>query len=205
MLLAIPHIKIEDLEPIGLFATLPFLIACAGRCKVRSTMSRSLAAWSKTAGKPPVLAHWGKATVPTLSTYRIGKQAGFKFNEVAYTTVDASQLLNKEADLAIVPLTAVLGNFKSGETQADRRADLWQRMSELPDLKTVREQGIDFDVAIWTGLFAPKNTPDAVIAKLNVGIDDKGCCVRPEVQAFSDESGMLIYCLVAEGDEGADE
>lgn len=180
--------QIEDLKPIGLFATLPFLIAARGDAPFNDV--KSLAAWSKTAAKPPVLAHWGKATVPTLSTYRIGKQAGFKFNEVAYTTVDASQLLNKEADLAIVPLTAVLGNFKDGSLKPIV-ALTSGRMSQLPDLKTVKEQGMDFDVAIWTGLFAPKNTPDAVIAKLNAAMTK--AVASAEVQAFAKESGILIY------------
>jgi len=34
------------------------------------------------------------------------------------------------------------------------------RTSVLPDVPTAREQGIDFEVTAWQGLFLPKNTPD---------------------------------------------
>lgn len=181
---------IDDLEPIGMFATLPFLIAARGDAPFDDIAS--LAAWSKESGEQPVLAHWGKATVPTLSTYRIAEQAGFTFNEVAYSKVDSSQLLNNEADLAIVPITSVLGGIKDGSLKGIA-ALTSGRMTALPDLQTVREQGMDFDVAIWTGLFAPKGTPPEVIDALYAAM--KEAVASEEVQAFSAESGILVYAL----------
>lgn len=181
---------IDDLEPIGMFATLPFLIAARGDAPFDDIAS--LAAWSKESGEQPVLAHWGKATVPTLSTYRIAEQAGFTFNEVSYSKVDSSQLLNNEADLAIVPITSVLGGIKDGSLKGIA-ALTSGRMAALPDLQTVREQGMDFDVAIWTGLFAPKGTPPEIIDTLYAAM--KEAVASEEVQAFSAESGILVYAL----------
>lgn len=180
--------KIDDLEPIGMFATLPFLIAARGDAPFDDI--KSLAEWSKSSGKQPILAHWGKATVPTLSTYRIADQAGFTFNEVAYSKVDSSQLLNNEADLAIVPITSVIGGIKDGSLKGIA-ALTSGRMSALPDLQTVREQGMDFDVAIWTGMFAPKGTSQDVIDKLYAAM--KKAVESKEVQEFSAESGILVY------------
>ena len=182
--------SIDDLEPIGMFATLPFLIAARGDAPFNDI--KSLAEWSKSTGKQPILAHWGKATVPTLSTYRIAEKAGFTFNEVSYTKVDASQLLNGEADLAIVPVTSVIGGIKDGSLKGIV-ALTSGRMSALPDLQTVREQGMDFDVAIWTGLFAPKGTPREVIDKLYAAMSK--AVESKEVQDFSAESGILVYSL----------
>lgn len=182
--------SIDDLEPIGMFATLPFLIAARGDAPFDDIAS--LAAWSKESGKQPVLAHWGKATVPTLSTYRIAEQAGFTFNEVSYSKVDSSQLLNNEADLAIVPITSGLGGIKDGSLKGIA-ALTSGRMAALPDLQTVREQGMDFDVAIWTGLFAPKGTPPEAIDALYAAM--KEAVASEEVQAFSAESGILVYAL----------
>ncbi|MCW5710708.1 tripartite tricarboxylate transporter substrate binding protein [Shinella sp.] len=182
--------SIDDLEPIGMFATLPFLIAARGDAPFNDI--KSLAEWSKSTGKQPILAHWGKATVPTLSTYRIAEKAGFTFNEVSYTKVDASQLLNGEADVAIVPVTSVIGGIKDGSLKGIV-ALTSGRMSALPDLQTVREQGMDFDVAIWTGLFAPKGTPREVIDKLYSAMSK--AVESKEVQDFSVESGILVYSL----------
>ena len=42
------------------------------------------------------------------------------------------------------------------------------RLATLPDLPTSAEAGLpEFEAQGWNGLFAPKGTPPAVIAKLN--------------------------------------
>jgi tripartite-type tricarboxylate transporter receptor subunit TctC len=39
-------------------------------------------------------------------------------------------------------------------------------MQELPDVPTLKETGADVDGDLWTGVFAPKATPPAVVRKL---------------------------------------
>jgi tripartite-type tricarboxylate transporter receptor subunit TctC len=42
------------------------------------------------------------------------------------------------------------------------------RLATLPDLPTSAEAGLpDFEAQGWNGLFAPKGTPPAIVAKLN--------------------------------------
>jgi tripartite-type tricarboxylate transporter receptor subunit TctC len=42
------------------------------------------------------------------------------------------------------------------------------RLPQLPDMPTSKEQGlVDFQAVGWNALFAPKNTPSAVVEKLN--------------------------------------
>jgi tripartite-type tricarboxylate transporter receptor subunit TctC len=45
------------------------------------------------------------------------------------------------------------------------------RAKSLPDVPTFKEQGYDLEYYFWVGLFAPKGTPDAVIAKLREAIN----------------------------------
>jgi tripartite-type tricarboxylate transporter receptor subunit TctC len=40
------------------------------------------------------------------------------------------------------------------------------RSPAIPDIPTMKEVGYDFEVPFWTALYAPKNTPKAVIDKL---------------------------------------
>jgi tripartite-type tricarboxylate transporter receptor subunit TctC len=47
-----------------------------------------------------------------------------------------------------------------------------KRMPQYPDAPTVREQGYDLVFALWTGLYAPAGTPEAVLEKLD------GACAR---------------------------
>jgi tripartite-type tricarboxylate transporter receptor subunit TctC len=43
-----------------------------------------------------------------------------------------------------------------------------ERSPLLPDLASTEEQGLaDFEASIWYGLFLPKGTPDAIVARLN--------------------------------------
>ena len=41
-----------------------------------------------------------------------------------------------------------------------------QRIENLPDVPTLKEKGIDLSIGTWRGIFAPKDTPDDVCAKL---------------------------------------
>lgn len=41
-----------------------------------------------------------------------------------------------------------------------------KRVSALPDVPTLKEQGVDVAVTGWHGLFAPPNTPDAILDRL---------------------------------------
>lgn len=46
-----------------------------------------------------------------------------------------------------------------------------ERVSIRPDLPTVMEQGVpDFAVRSWTGLFAPKGTPEAIVTRLAAAV-----------------------------------
>ena len=44
------------------------------------------------------------------------------------------------------------------------------RIAVLPDLPTLKELGYDVEYAIWSGLFAPVNTPAAVMTALRDGV-----------------------------------
>jgi tripartite-type tricarboxylate transporter receptor subunit TctC len=45
-------------------------------------------------------------------------------------------------------------------------------MPEYPDAPTMREQGYDLQFPLWTGMFAPAGTPEAVLARID------GACER---------------------------
>src|ERR1700743_1098454 len=73
------------------------------------------------------------------------------------------------------------------------------RLSDFPDVPTMKESGADVDAIIWTGIFAPKATPPAIVKKLeaefmkiarlpdvgarlkNIGVE----CVAPSSDGFT--------------------
>jgi tripartite-type tricarboxylate transporter receptor subunit TctC len=41
-----------------------------------------------------------------------------------------------------------------------------KRMAEMPDVPTMKEAGADVEAVLWSGIFAPRETPPAIIRKL---------------------------------------
>jgi tripartite-type tricarboxylate transporter receptor subunit TctC len=57
-----------------------------------------------------------------------------------------------------------------------------QRVPSLPDIPTVREAGLpDFTSVTWFALMAPKGTPDAILAKLNLAVTE--ILKEPDIQS----------------------
>jgi tripartite-type tricarboxylate transporter receptor subunit TctC len=79
-------------------------------------------------------------------------------------------------------LTAILGNNSQVLVSSIAAANAQMKASKLralacfsskraaatPDVPTLKELGYDVEFSLWVGLFAPKGTPDAVIAKLRM-------------------------------------
>ena len=57
-----------------------------------------------------------------------------------------------------------------------------QRLPALPDVPTAKEFGIDYQMSIWAGIFAPKGTPPDIVDKLagalDKALDDDGVQMR---------------------------
>jgi tripartite-type tricarboxylate transporter receptor subunit TctC len=62
-----------------------------------------------------------------------------------------------------------------------------QRSPNLPNVPTAKEQGLDFDMLTWQGMFVPKDTPDAVVRRLNKALGD--VLDRPAVRKRFEEIG----------------
>jgi tripartite-type tricarboxylate transporter receptor subunit TctC len=46
-----------------------------------------------------------------------------------------------------------------------------ERLARLPNVPTAREAGVNYEMSIWAGLFAPKGVAPEVIAKLADALD----------------------------------
>jgi tripartite-type tricarboxylate transporter receptor subunit TctC len=47
-----------------------------------------------------------------------------------------------------------------------------RRPAVLPNVATAREQGLDFEVGTWQGLFLPKGTPEPIVRRLNAAVGE---------------------------------
>jgi tripartite-type tricarboxylate transporter receptor subunit TctC len=74
-------------------------------------------------------------------------------------------ILGNNVQVLVSSIAAASGQIKAGKLKALGCLGA-TRAASMPDVPTLKEQGYDVQFSLWVGLFAPKGTPDAVIAKL---------------------------------------
>lgn len=74
-------------------------------------------------------------------------------------------ILGNNVQVLVSSIAAASGQLKAGKLKALGCLGA-KRAASLPDVPTLKEQGYDVEFSLWVGVFAPKGTPDAVIAKL---------------------------------------
>lgn len=74
------------------------------------------------------------------------------------------------------------GNLKALAVTGDKR------VKSLPDVPTLKEQGIDVVVTSWQGLFAPAKTPDAILDKIEK--DAKQAMTNPKWEEALARDGL---------------
>ena len=74
-------------------------------------------------------------------------------------------VLGGNASFFMSPTSIAIPHIKGGKVRPLAVSSA-VRTKSLPDVPTFKEQGYDLEYSFWIGLFAPKGTPDPIIAKL---------------------------------------
>src|SRR5690606_40672890 len=81
--------------------------------------------------------------------------------------------LSLHDSLPISDILTALPHVQAGSLRAIGLASA-QRSDALPQLPTLAEQGLDgYDVSVFFGIVAPRDTPDDIVAQLNRALDRK--------------------------------
>ena len=78
-------------------------------------------------------------------------------------------VLGGNANFFMSPTSIALPQIKAGKVRPLAVSSA-VRARPLPDVPTFKDQGYDLEYYFWVGLFAPKGTPDSVVAKLREAI-----------------------------------
>jgi tripartite-type tricarboxylate transporter receptor subunit TctC len=157
----------DDFDPVARLTSSYVLIV--GRKGLPANNLKELVAWLK--------ANPGKATAGSIGVGSAGhvciidfqNKTGTQFLIVPYQgAVPAMQdLLAGRIDFTCQEATQTLPYVQSGQIEALGVA-AQQRWFAAPDVPTIEEAGVSgVNIAFWNGLWAPKGTPKAIIAKLN--------------------------------------
>jgi tripartite-type tricarboxylate transporter receptor subunit TctC len=101
-----------------------------------------------------------------------------------------TDLLGGQIQVAFTEMATSLGHIKAGKLRA-LAVTTATRSEALPDVPTLAEFIPGFEASQWVGLVAPKDTPPAIIEKLNGEIN--AALGDPTVKArFADLGGMVL-------------
>ena len=157
----------KDLAPVALVASLPLVLVV--NPEVSADSVEELIALAKE--KPGTLnfANSGVGTTAHLSGELLKRAADVDIVSVAYKGGGpaVTDLLGGHVQLYFSTPAAVMPHIKANRLKP-LAVTSSTRLSELPDVPTLVELGMpDLEVKAWFGVFAPANTPEAVINKLN--------------------------------------
>ena len=169
-----PNLKYDsnkDFEPIGMSANAPAALAVSNNVPAKDM--KEFIAWAKAKGVDVKQAHGGVGGTSHMACLMVNQAAGIKPTQVAYRGMGPgmNDLMGGHIDIAceqaIVMAAAIQGGKVKGLAIAGPH-----RLAALPDVPTAKEAGVpEFNMNIWSGIYAPKNTPKAIVDKLAAALD----------------------------------
>ncbi|CAN5820195.1 tripartite tricarboxylate transporter substrate binding protein [soil metagenome] len=115
--------------------------------------------------------------------------AGIKITHVPYkgTGPALADVISGIITMNFSSLPPAVGQIKAGNLRA-LAVTGEKRIKSMPDVPTLKEQGIDVVVNGWHGLFAPAKTPDAVLDK--IAADTKAAMKDPRWDVALAKDGL---------------
>jgi len=161
---------VDDLEPVAQLSTTYLMIA--GRTGVPAGNAKELIAWLKSGADQATMATVGAGSGAHICGIYFEQKTGVKFRYVPYRggAPVMADLMANQVDLFCGEASQMLGHFQSGRIKplVVMAKNRWR---PLPDVMTMEDAGAsDTYIPFWQGMWAPKGTPRAVIARLSEAV-----------------------------------
>jgi len=162
--------KEDDLVPVAMMAVSPSVIVVPADSPIRDL--KGLIAASKS-GPGLNFSTAGTGSTPHFVAEMLKLKSGAKLQIIPYKSGSEGMVavVGKQVDATSEASVVVLPQIKGGKLRPI--ASTWnRRIAALPDLATAEEQGYPgVFIGHWSGVFAPKGTPEAILDKMNRAID----------------------------------
>jgi tripartite-type tricarboxylate transporter receptor subunit TctC len=132
----------------------------------------------------------GNGSNSHIATLRFARAAGIEMVNIPYqgSAPSVRALLGGEVDLLIDSLSGLLPAYSGGLARV-LAVGAPVRLAEMPGVPTLEEVGLaNMEFVNWFGIFAPKQTPMAVVAKFNRAVND--VLALPEMRAAVDAMAL---------------
>lgn len=172
----------KNFTPVGSIYDLPIVLVVNPKSLPDVTGVQGLIAKAKAEGGKLNYTSAGSGSFGHLTTEQLKTIGKFEMLHVPYrgSAPAVTDLIGGQVPAMFSDLVGVLPHIKSGKLRAIAVGS-GKRVSLLPDVKTVAEQGFPgFDATSWGGLLAPAGTPKDVVDRMSAEL--KSALADKEVQ-----------------------
>ena len=176
----LPYDLVRDFAPVGLLATIQFLLVVHPSVPVKSI--EELVQLARARPGQLNCASGGNGTTSHFGCEMLKSRAQIDVVHVPYRGVvpAITEVLGGQVQMMFTPMQAGLPHVRAGKLKALGVGGA-KRASAAPDLPTVAEAGVPgFAFDSWNGVHVPVRTPGQIIAKLNTELAK--AISLPEVQ-----------------------
>lgn len=167
----LPYDTLKDFIPVVLVATTPNVLVIHPSMPVKNVLE--FVALANRRPNEVSYASSGYGGTSYLATEYFKLQTGVKMLHVPYkgSAPAIAAILSGEAQASIVAAPGTINFIRSGRLRALGVTGA-RRWPVFPQLPTLSEAGIKaFEFETWYGIFVPRGTPGAVVAKLNTTVN----------------------------------
>jgi tripartite-type tricarboxylate transporter receptor subunit TctC len=155
--------SIRDFVPLSELGSFPLILIVNASSPFKSVAD--LVAYAK--ANPDKTNYSSASAAFQVATELFKQKTGAPMQEIPYKGANDSVMavISGQVTATIADAGPVSGQIKGGQVRALAVAAP-KRVDDLPDVPTMKEAGADVEAVLWSGLFAPKNTPPAIVKKL---------------------------------------
>ncbi len=166
----IPYDVEKDFAPVAMLGIFPTVLTVSPALGVK-TVAEFIARARAEPGKMN-FASAGVGGTNHLVFEMIMRATGIRLQHVPYrgAALAVTDLMSGQVQAFVDSLASARPNIEAGKVVALGVATE-ARAAQLPDLPTLREQGVDVVYPGWASIVAPAGTPGPVIAQLNAAIN----------------------------------
>jgi tripartite-type tricarboxylate transporter receptor subunit TctC len=192
----LPFDPLKDFAPVMIVGTAPMAITTAAAKPYKSFADVIAAAKAKP--ETVTIGNVGNGSLAHLTTIVLNQTAGIKLVPVPYKGGGplSADLMGGQVELGMASTAAQAQHVKGGRMRALVLTGA-KRSHTMPDVPTLKEQGIDVVADAWWGIMAPAGTPRPIVDRLHAEL------VRvirlPDInRMLSETMGMEITALTPE-------
>ncbi|UFW48112.1 MULTISPECIES: Bug family tripartite tricarboxylate transporter substrate binding protein [Bradyrhizobium] len=178
LLKSIQYDPIADFAPISQFGLFPYFLIVDPGLPVKSVAD--LVALAKS--KPGTLTFGYANALGQLSGEAFKRRAGIDIAAVPYRNSPqvVTDIIAQRVSMTFMDMAPAVSQVEAGQARALATTNP-DRASLFPDIPTMKEGGLAFiNISAWSGLFAPKDTPPEIVARLAEGVRE--VLAEPEIR-----------------------